>query len=49
MAREPKNFDNLLGGRTRIIDETGREVDYYRGDEEDAGRTVRLSFRKFFY
>lgn len=43
------SFDNLLGTRTRITDEGGRAVDYYRGEEEDTGRTVRLSFRKFFY
>jgi hypothetical protein len=43
------SFDNFLGGRTRITDEAGRTVDFYRGDEEESGRTVRLSFRKFFY
>ncbi len=40
--------DNLLGSGTRIRDENGRNVDYYRSSGEDLGRSIRLSFRKFF-
>jgi hypothetical protein len=41
--------DNLLGGKTRIRDESGRTVRYYRGVDDDGGRAIRMSFRQIFH
>jgi hypothetical protein len=40
------SVDNVLGTHSRIRDENGDKVSYYRGSEDTAGRTIRLSFRK---
>ena len=40
--------DNLFGSATAIRDGDGIKVDYYRGTDANAGRTIHLSFRKLF-
>lgn len=39
-------IDNLLGSRARIANENGASLDFYRGSNEEVGRTIHLTFRK---